>query len=363
MSTYKRKYAQLDSLLDEYGASSVWFATAPGFAWLTGGDNTVSTTDETGVAAAGYDGRGIEVVVDHIEADRIIEEELEVEAEVETFDWYDDELATVVTRRATSPAITDFDVPELETLEFSPNSLRLTPKEQSRYRELGVETAEVVEGVAKNITPVTTERSVAGELARKLRKRGIAPVVVLVGGAKRSQLYRHFVPKDRPLGDYAILTVGGRRTGLHVSLTRTVAFDPPEWLEKRHRAACRVSSSAIRATQGARGERSDEKRVFDVIKTAYAAVGYPDEWHNHHQGGPTGYRGREWLANPREERPIRLPKAFAWNPTIAGTKSEDTVLITDKAVETLTVTGDWPTVSASPIDGDEPVIHHDIFSR
>jgi hypothetical protein len=38
-------------------------------------------------------------------------------------------------------------------------------------------------------------------------------------------------------------------------------------------------------------------------------------------------------------------QAFAWNPSIVGAKSEDTVLVSARGVEVLTATSkDWPTI-------------------
>ncbi|MEF8780131.1 MAG: hypothetical protein V5A46_05600, partial [Haloferacaceae archaeon] len=81
---------------------------------------------------------------------------------------------------------------------------------------------------------------------------------------------------------------------------------------------------------------------------AYAAVGWEGEWRNHHQGGAAGYAGREWIATPDADDPVSAPMAYAWNPTVQGTKSEDTVLV-DGGFETLTATGNWPTVEVEPV--------------
>ena len=76
---------------------------------------------------------------------------------------------------------------------------------------------------------------------------------------------------------------------------------------------------------------------------AYARAGFAGEWRRHHQGGPTGYAARDFLATPRERRRIALGQAVAWNPSIAGTKSEDTVLVTPRGLEVLTeASARWP---------------------
>ena len=42
---------------------------------------------------------------------------------------------------------------------------------------------------------------------------------------------------------------------------------------------------------------------------------------------------------------MQARQAFAWNPTITGTKIEDTALVIDDHVEMLTTTPDWPLIS------------------
>jgi len=351
-----RKYTQLDSLLAEYDADSAWFATPPAFAWLTGGgSNVVSLAGDTGVAAVGYDGEGIVLVADHIEADRLREEELAVDATVHEFDWYEETLESTVAGLTTGYAVADFALPNAEMVQVPTRAFPLTDAERDRYRELSLDAAEVVERVARDVTPVMTERGAAADLAHGLRQRKIDPLVVLVGGADRCQRYRHFTPGDSTLDEYATLTVVGRRAGLHACLTRTVAFETPAWLPERFAAAQRVAATALRATQRVGRAGGTAGDVFAEIREAYTAAGYPEEWYEHHQGGMTGYGGREWFAGPDSEERVTLGSAYAWNPTIQGTKVEDTALVTDDAVELLTVTGEWPTSTVDPFCDGGPI--------
>jgi antitoxin VapB len=43
-------------------------------------------------------------------------------------------------------------------------------------------------------------------------------------------------------------------------------------------------------------------------------------------------------------------QAFAWNPSITGTKSEDTMILSSTGAESITTTGDWPMIPV-PING------------
>jgi len=85
--------------------------------------------------------------------------------------------------------------------------------------------------------------------------------------------------------------------------------------------------------------------IFTAGVKAYRDSGFPEEWRRHHQGGPTGYAGRYFKATLTEKRKALAGSAFAWNPSIWGTKSEDTILITGgKEPEVISATPGWPMV-------------------
>jgi antitoxin VapB len=139
-----------------------------------------------------------------------------------------------------------------------------------------------------------------------------------------------------------MLVVGARREGLNVSATRLVHFGPiPDDLRARHQACARVDTAFLAATRPGTGIAG----VFRAGQAAYAAEGWPDEWQRHHQGGPTGYAGRDLRATPTAPGTVQADQAFAWNPSIAGVKSEDTVLVTPSGVEVLSRTPDLPEIA------------------
>ncbi|WP_256301332.1 M24 family metallopeptidase [Haloarchaeobius salinus] len=342
MTVSGTKLARLDAFLDERGLESVWFARPNGFAWLTGGDSIVDRTDDVGVAAVGYDGTGLQVVTDDIEADRLADEALDG-LPVESFPWHADDLASAVADRAATPAAADFDVPGFESVDATALRQPLTDGDVERYRELGHDVAAAVETVCRDCTRSDTERAVAARLRAALTARGIDSPVVLVGGERRAQAYRHCTPTDASLDSYALVSVTGTREGLAASCTRTVAFDEPDWLAERHAAAARIETTALAATRAVGREDGTAGEVFADIVDAYGTVGFPEEWRNHHQGGAAGFAGREWIATPGSGATVQLPQGYAWNPTVRGAKSEDTVLVTADGFEVLTRTDDWPT--------------------
>ena len=338
---------RLAALLEREGLESVWFADPDTFAWATGGSNLVDRRAAVGEAAVGFDGDWT-VVTNDIEADRLRAEELPDGVRVESYEWHADTLAGAVAERAETPAGADFDVPGFARVDATPIRLRLADQDVERYRDLGADVAAAVEAACHAAAPADTEREVAARVEAELAERGIETGVALVGGAERARRYRHFTPTDAALGGYALVSVTGRRGGLYASVTRTVAFDPPPWLAGRHEAAATVEATALAATRayGQRGGTAAD--VFRAMREAYATLGYRGEWREHHQGGATGYAGREWFASPASEASLTLPTAYAWNPTVRGAKSEGTALVTADEVSFLTP-GDWPTVEVSAV--------------
>lgn len=365
--------ARLDEFLEERGLEAVWFARPNGFAWLTGGSNVVDRDAPVGVAAAGYDGE-FRVVTDNIEGERIAAEAVPDAFSVEEAPWYSSSLAEAVADRSPTPAAADVPIPGFD--EFDPGRLRqpLSGEDTKRHRELGREVAAAVESVCRELEPEDTEHEVAAGIRISLAAGDVEAPVVLVGGGERARKYRHYTPTDAELGDYALVSVTAERGGLYASCTRTVAFEPPDWLRERFRTAARVEATALAATRaaarddgngansrdGANSRSGTNSRdgatttlgtagdVFGAIQRAYDALDWNGEWQNHHQGGAAGYAGREWIATPDAEEPVYAPMAYAWNPTVQGAKSEDTVLI-DDGFETLTETGDWPTLEVEAV--------------
>jgi len=213
----------------------------------------------------------------------------------------------------------------------------LTDAEADRYRTLGSEVAAAVTTVAAATRADMSEQSVAGDLADCLYSIGTEPVVLLVAGASRIA-YRHPLPTAGLLGDRAMLVVGARRHGLIVNLTRWVRF----------------SGSDMNAEAGIRAVEADLldatvpgttfAALFARVQAAYPAHGFdPHEWRNHHQGGPTGYVGRDPKIGPDTPGVVAQQQAFAWNPSAPGVKAEDTVLATTAGIELLTHDPAWPT--------------------
>jgi antitoxin VapB len=187
--------------------------------------------------------------------------------------------------------------------------------------------------------PGQTEHVIASHMARELVSRGAQAVVLLVATDERIFRFRHPLPTDKVLDRYAMLILCGRKWGLVCSVTRLVHFGSlPDEVRAKAESTARVDATFIGATRPGRAVRD----VFADGLAAYAAEGFPDEWRLHHQGGAAGYEPREFLGTPDEGEPVVEGQAYAWNPSITGTKSEDTVLVGPEECEVITEIPGWP---------------------
>src|SRR6478672_11853714 len=215
----------------------------------------------------------------------------------------------------------------------------MTPPEIARFRALGADAGRAVGDAARAIRPGMTEFEIAGALAQATYASGAAPIVALVAVDARMETRRHPLPTDLRLEHTALLVLCARRHGLVASVSRIVHFGPtPAELRDRVRAAATVDAITIAQTRP--GVALND--IFARLQQAYADVGWPGEWRNHHQGGLAGYEPREIVATPHTRETVELGQVYAWNPSVPGARSEDSVLITPAGADVLTVTPDWP---------------------
>jgi antitoxin VapB len=191
------------------------------------------------------------------------------------------------------------------------------------------------------IRPGQTEWQIASCLASECERRGIQAIDNMVGSDERLFSYRHIIPKNKVIERYAMLVLCGRKQGLVAALTRLVHFGPISAdLRRKAKAVAQVDAAYIAYTRPG-------KTLGEILAAgidAYADAGFPGEWQNHFQGGSCGYEPREVLAVPGLAEKVELGQVFAWNPSIQGTKSEDTVIVAAEGNEVITSIPGWPLV-------------------
>jgi antitoxin VapB len=200
----------------------------------------------------------------------------------------------------------------------------LLPEEGTRCHEVSALCAQAMNAAIRTVRPGMTEYEIAALLDRETFMRGVQPIVNLIATDDRIYNFRHPLPADKKMEKYAMLVLCGRKYGLVTSVTRLVYFGRlPDDLRRKMVAVAGIDATFIAATRPGRVLSDVFKRATD----AYAMTGFPNEWHLHHQGGPAGYEPREWVATPASTEPVTAGQVYAWNPSITGAKSEDTILV------------------------------------
>ena len=216
-----------------------------------------------------------------------------------------------------------------------------------RLRRVSALAAEAMYEAIQAVRPGMSEYEVAAKLAEASRERGGTAVVNLIASDDRIYRYRHPLPTDKTIERYAMLVLGLRKEGLVPSITRLVYFGSlPDDLHARALAIARVDARMILGTQPGRTLGD----MFELARQAYQQEGFPEAIEEHHQGGSMAYHSRESIALPGNTTPIERNQAFAWNPSIRGVKSEDTILVGNHDPEVLTQQIAWPSWDI-PIDG------------
>jgi antitoxin VapB len=317
-------------------------------AWLTGGavELRVLTPCETGVASLLVTAAGKRYYfTTENEAPRLHDEEFgALDFEPVLFPWWADDTNAAAAKLAGGALGSDTPGAGLTPVNLFPLRAALSETEIARYRWLGAETAAATVEALNQVEPGMSEYDLEAITAGGLLHRGILPSVYLYAVDDRILKYKHAVARGARLKQYAMLNLCSRKWGLAISITRFVHFGAlPAELGKRFVASAQVNAALLNATRVG----ATSAQLFAVAQAAYAAQGFSGEERFHHQGGPTGYGEREWVATPKGTEVVVNNQAFAWNPSIRGGKVEDTVLLRDGVIENLTPTPKLPPLAAS----------------
>jgi antitoxin VapB len=350
---FKVKQEAIQNLLKSNGLDALLLRRVSSFAWATcGGKSYVNTAVTEGVATLLIAPSGLHLITDSIEAPRLEKEQKLKEQgwEFHVHLWHEQQ---EIVSRLTGGLKLGSDVPFPGAVDLSGDLARLrgrlTPEEGERFRELSGLCAQAMNAAIRTVKPGQSEFEIAAHLDFETERRGVQPIVNLVATDERIYAYRHPLPTGKTLERYAMLVLCGRRDGLICSLTRLVHFGRlPDELRRKSEATARVDAVFIANTRPGRslGE------IFQIAIETYAAQGFPGEWHLHHQGGLAAYEPREVVAVPGSRESVLAGQVYAWNPSITGTKSEDSILVGMQENEVLTRISGWPTLSVS-VSGHE----------
>lgn len=362
MTEIEIKTERLTKMLSKENFGGVLLNAQHNFAWLTGGaSNAINSSVENGACFLFFraDGKRF-VLANNIEMMRLLTEEIsEKDFEPVEFAWQTEkssgdfifEKAKTITNQ-TGEIVSDlFLNPNFKAIEgkIAPLRFSLVKSEIERYRELGKDAGTAIGRIFERLETGITEIEIARKVKDVLAEFEIQSVVTLVGADDRIKKYRHPIPTANVWKKILLIAVCARRHGLIVNLSRIACAGAiPDELRSKTEAIARVSAKLMAATRT--GKSGAE--LYKVAAETYEAEGFADEIDKHHQGGATGYKTREWLAHPASAETVFSNQAFAWNPTVTGTKAEETFIVSDGGVQVLTISPHFPSISVE-IEGIE----------
>ncbi len=326
------RLAAIRQLVAERGARGALLSRRANVAWATlGAEAHVVLSSEQAVAALLVTDGGAAVLTAVNEAPRIEDEELHgLDLEVVALPWHEPEAVAAEARRRIGADPLDDAALEDGLVRLR---CRLAPPEAERIEWLSQRAGDAALGALAGTRAGMTEHEVAAEAARQLGTDGVRAPVLLAAADDRIDRYRHPIPTSRAIERRLMLVVVAERWGLHAAITRFAELaEPDNALARRIEAVATIHESMVAATRPG----STLGDVFAAAQAAYEAAGHPDEWRLHHQGGIIGYQGRERIAVPNDATRIEPGMAFAWNPSIAGAKAEETILLDGAAPRVLT---------------------------
>ncbi|WP_027866849.1 M24 family metallopeptidase [Massilia alkalitolerans] len=338
------KLALLRAHLAAAQAGAIRLRGVDWFAWVTaGGSSAVLQTTDGGVAEVLVTPEEACILTDAIEAERLRAEELPDGFTFHIEPWTEPELRERYVQNAAAgrTILSDRPANGEQPLPYALRQRRmvLEPSERERYRLLGREAAEAMSEILRRARPDWTEFQLAGAGAEALWRRGIHPALVLAAGERRLPAWRHPTPTGEPLGARAMLVFCARRHGLYANLTRFVSFAGVNSAPlDEQRALMEIEATGLAAIEPGKSLSA----VYHALEAAYKHADREAAIREHHQGGITGYRAREVVTGPTTATLLEEGMAFAFNPSFAGVKIEDTFLLGPDGLENLTFDPGWP---------------------
>jgi Xaa-Pro dipeptidase len=344
----ERKLADVRDLLDRRRLPAVVLRHTDAVAWITGGlTNRIEAGNPASAAWVVVTPSEAHVVTTNVELPRLAAEGGLDQFELHGVDWFEaDGFAQLAGELAGDDPGVDIN-DELIELRLS-----LGPEERERLAVLALDATAALEDAVRQWVPGELDVQIQARVAAGLEREGAFGACLIVGGDDRVERFRHPLAATKPVHSLVMAVVVAERHGLHVAATRFASAGPPSASvrESRH-AAVQVERAVLEASR----PPATYGGALSALAGAYAGVGRPGEWRDHYQGGPIGYRQREFEIVPSQVEsgwfttPIAAGTALAWNPSVAGGgKCEDTYLVEEHGLHRLTDSGEWPLEDGRP---------------
>lgn len=350
----ERKLAAARRLLEERSLAALVLDRTDGVAWVTGGlTNRIEPGNPASAAWVVVTTEAAHVITTNVEEPRLRAEAALAGFELHGVEWFDAgafERLAIELAGASADRIGGLGVHVDDDLVAL--RLALDEPERERLGRLAADAAATLEGAVRSWRPGELDVEVQARVAASLEAKGAFGACLIVGGDDRVERFRHPLAAGKPVSRLLMTVVVAERHGLHAAATRFGSAGP---LGKSVREARRAAAGVEEAVLAACRAGAVYGEVLRALEHGYARAGHGGAWREHYQGGPIGYRQREFeLAPPQTgsrwyRTAIPAGSAVAWNPSVAGGgKCEDTYLVEEGGLRRLTDSGDWPLEGGRP---------------
>lgn len=336
------KHQRVIAIMDEFDVDTIVLRKSPNTAWFSGGRVHVPSSLDSSCFDIVINRDGYYFHTNSIEAPRLIAEELLPTDEVKSHPWWisrDSLLPTGARVGSDVPGGDRLHIAKLDQLRFS-----LTDAEVSRLDQIASDAGAALFSLVEKVNPNQAEIEVAGLVANALWQHNLETVFLGVAGSNRVTKFRHPLPTTSLMGEQLSISICARRKGLIASETRIISFQPitTERQDEYHRLLNVEAAFLAKTTAGSSLADAFKAGASEYVNQGFAS----NEWHHHHQGGPTGFLPREIIANADSNFEIQPNQAMAWNPTASGLKAEST-WVAEGAGARKMGKDNWPTQAVS----------------
>ncbi|WP_409968810.1 M24 family metallopeptidase [Bengtsoniella intestinalis] len=325
------KLQRVRSLFDGNDVDAIYLKRQDNFSWLTAGGISYVGLGEMGNCGLLVTRDATYAITNDVEAARMRDEEKleELGFPIHTAVWYENSFEGETLKSLVPSGKIGFD----HGNAIGPNvgndvklqRFSLTEGEVERYQIGGALVARAIEETISQARPGDTEYQVVGNLVKRIREQGMDVVSAMCASDERIYNYRHPVPTDKVIRERVQLGGNMRYKGLIICCTRLLNFVPvtPE-LAAQYQANVEIDCAMMLNSRPGTAFTA----VLEDARKDYEAHGYGEQFKKHHQGGPIGYVARDYRVDFGTPGVIQENQAFCWNPSISGTKSEDTIICT-----------------------------------
>lgn len=212
------KIDRVRNLMKEEELEGVLITSTPNFFWITGG--------KSGFVDKGVQDSAVKILItidkmylicNSSERYRVLDEELtDGSYEPIAFKWHENEKEILKPYLEGKKIGSDSGIYDTKNIAEEIQKLRysLTSDEEIRMREIGPESAQILEDTMRSIVSGETEREIAGRVTGRLMAMGYQVPVCLVASDERMYKYRHPLPTDKKIKKYAMIAICAQKYGL-----------------------------------------------------------------------------------------------------------------------------------------------------